>query len=155
MIVFHLNLRQTRYFLYKNATHTRHTLYHLLHLTGFRSQDIKILTEDFDSHILLDTRQQLIVTHLYRLRNLCFQTRNRLQSFLHLLHQLRSSFCRRPFCLRFKGNHDVSTFYRHRVCRNLCTTNAAHHLFDFRILRLQQLLCLGTALYHLRERSTL
>ena len=155
MIVFHLNLRQTRYFLYKNATHTRHTLYHLLHLTGFRSQDIKVFTEDFDSHILLDTRQQLIVTHLYRLRNLSFQTRNRLQGLLHLLHQLRSSFCRRPFCLRFEGNHDVSTFYRHRVCRNLCTTNAAHHLFDFRILRLQQFLCLGTTLHHLRERSTL
>ena len=137
MIVFHLNLRQTRYFLYKKATHTRYTLYQLLYLSGFRSQDIKVFTEDFDSHVLFDTRQQLIVTHLYRLRNLSFQTRNRLQGLLHLFHQLRSSFCRRPFCLRFEGNHDVSTFYRHRVCRNLSTTYAAYYLLDLGIFLLE------------------
>ena len=155
VVVSYLDLRQAGYFFYKDATHARHTFYHLLHLSCLLGKHIEIVTENLDSHILLDTRKQLVVAHLDRLGNLCLQTRNGAEGFLHFLHQFGSRLGRGPFCLRLQGYHDVGTFHRHRVGRNFSASDAAHHLLDFRIFLLEQFFCLATALHHLRERRSL
>ena len=151
MVVFYLDLRQTGNFLNKDTAHARHIFYHFLHLACLLSEHVQIFAKYLDSHILLDTCQQLIVAHLDRLRNLCFQSRNGTQGFLHLLHQFWSSLGRGPFSFRFQCNHDVGTFYRHRVCRNLSTTYTAYYLLNLRIFLLEQLFSLGTTLHHLRQ----
>ena len=151
MVVFYLDLRQTGNFLNKDTAHARHIFYHFLHFACLLSEHVQIITKYLDSHILLDTCQQLIVAHLNGLRNLSFQSRNGTKGFLHLLHQFWSSLGRGPFSLRFQCNHDVSTFYRHRVGRNLSTTYSAYYLLDLRIFLLEQLFSLATTLHHLRQ----
>ena len=155
MVVFYLNLRQSRYLFNEDSAHARHIPDHSGNLISLLGKHIEIVAKDLNRHILLDARKQLVVAHLDRLRNLCLQARNRLQGFFHLLHQFGGSFCRSPLGFRLERHHDVGSFYRHRVGRNLGATYAAHHLLDFRIFSLQKFLRLGAALYHLRERSAL
>ncbi len=155
MVVSHLNLRQTRYLLDTDATDTSHMSNHLAHLFRLLGQSIQVITKYLDGNILFDARQQLVVAHLYRLGNLRFQPWYRMQRLLHLLHQFLGRFRRGPLRFWLERHHDVGALHRHRVGRNLRTTDAAHHLLDLGILRLEQFLRLRATLHHLRQGGSL
>ena len=67
MVAPHLYLRQACHLFHHDTAHTSHITDHLTHLLCLLDKRVEVVAENLDGHILLDTRKQLIVTHLYGL----------------------------------------------------------------------------------------
>ena len=128
----HHNLGQAGGLLHVHVLGPRHLPGEAAGLLGVVGQLLQILAVDFQYHVLLGSRNQLVEAHLNGLLEAEAHAGNGGHGRGHLVGQVLAVVGRSPLRLVFEDNHQVAGFGRHGVGGNFGRADFGHHPLHLR-----------------------